>query len=84
MTREEQIVEYLKDRNIPINSLEANSIMEGIEWVDKHPNPDMVNKQEFIEKAISYFTPILKTYCSEECVKELIDGFIYSMGDRLN
>ena len=41
--------------------------------------PEMVNKQEFIENAISYFTPILKTYCSEACVKELIDGFINSM-----
>ena len=41
--------------------------------------PKMVNKQEFIEKTISYFTPILKTYCSEECVKELIGGFINSM-----
>lgn len=55
----------------------------GAKWADKHPNPDMVNKQEFIEKAISYFTPILQTYCSEECVKELIDGFVNSMGDRL-
>lgn len=36
----------------------------------------MVNKQKFIEKTISYFTPILKTYCSEECAKELINGFI--------
>ena len=38
--------------------------------------PEMVNKQEFINKTISYFTPILKTYCSEECVKELMDGFV--------
>lgn len=38
----------------------------------------MVNKQEFIDKCVNYFTPILKTYCSEECVKELIDGFINS------
>jgi hypothetical protein len=41
--------------------------------------PEMVNKAEFIEKTISYFSPILKTYCSEECVKELIDGFVNSM-----
>ena len=41
--------------------------------------PKMVNKQEFIEKTISYFTPILKTYCSEACVKELMDGFANSM-----
>ena len=38
MTREEEIRQYLKERNIPITSLEANSIIEGIEWADKHPN----------------------------------------------
>ena len=41
--------------------------------------PEMVNKQEFIEKTTGYFTPILKTYCSEECVKELIAGFVNSL-----
>lgn len=35
MTREEQIKLYLKERNIPITSLEANSIIEGVEWADK-------------------------------------------------
>ena len=48
--------------------------------LDEDTNKEkMVNKREFIEKTISYFTPILKTYCSEECVKELIDGFVNSM-----
>lgn len=79
MTRKDQIIEYLKERNIPTNSLEANSIVEGIMWADEHPKSETVNKQEFIEKTISYFTPILKTYCSEECVKELIDGFVNSL-----
>ena len=37
MTREEEISEYLKERNIPITSLEANSIMEGITWADENP-----------------------------------------------
>lgn len=37
MTREEEIRQYLKERNIPITSLEANSIIEGIEWADNHP-----------------------------------------------
>ena len=27
----------MKERNIPITSLEANSIIEGIEWADNHP-----------------------------------------------
>jgi hypothetical protein len=38
MTREEQKRLYLKERNIPITSLEANSIIEGIDWADEHPN----------------------------------------------
>jgi hypothetical protein len=38
MTRKEQINLYLKERNIPITSLEANSIIEGVEWADEHPN----------------------------------------------
>lgn len=38
MTREEEINLYLKERNIPITSLEANSIIEGIKWADEHPN----------------------------------------------
>lgn len=38
MTREEQINLYLKERNIPITSLEADSIIEGIKWADEHPN----------------------------------------------
>jgi hypothetical protein len=45
----------------------------------KNVESEKVNKQEFIEKTIGYFTPILKTYCSEECVKELIDGFVNSI-----
>ncbi len=36
--REEELRQYLKERNIPITSLEANSIIEGIEWADEHPN----------------------------------------------
>ena len=35
MTREEQIKQYLEERNIPITSLEANSIIEGAEWADR-------------------------------------------------
>ena len=35
MKREEEIKQYLKERNIPITSLEANSIIEGAKWADK-------------------------------------------------
>lgn len=51
MARKEQIFEYLKERNIPITSLEANSIIEGIRWADDHPKSEMVNREVFIEKA---------------------------------
>lgn len=44
MSREEQIRQYLKERNIPITSLEANSIIEGIKWADEHPNPNTIKK----------------------------------------
>lgn len=45
MTRKEQINLYLKERNIPINSLEANSIIEGIKWSDEHPN--LLNNEKY-------------------------------------
>jgi hypothetical protein len=48
-------------------------------YQEKTTEPEMVNKQEFIEKCVNYFTPILKTYCSEACAKELIDGFVNIM-----
>lgn len=35
MKREEEIRQYLKERNIPITSLEANSIIEGAKWADE-------------------------------------------------
>jgi hypothetical protein len=44
MTRKEQINIYLKERNIQSTSLEANSIIEGIEWADEHPNPNTIKK----------------------------------------
>lgn len=29
---------------------------------------------KWLDKVCKYITPILKTYCSDECVKELIEG----------
>ena len=67
MTREEQLNEYLKERNIPVNSLEANSIREGINWADENPKEHSGKellyvcektyertKKEFINKACEY------------------------------
>lgn len=52
MTREEEIRQYLKERNISITSLEANSIIEGIEWADNNPK-EYGEKIEQLE--IKYF-----------------------------
>jgi hypothetical protein len=51
MTREKQIIEYLKERNIPFDSLEANSIMEGIAWADEHPKDGIMS----LEKVCEFF-----------------------------
>ena len=62
-----------------INTYIWDKLCEAMEVPYTVKKSEMVNKQEFIDKTISYFTPILKTYCSEECVKELMDGFVNSM-----
>lgn len=57
MTREEQFKEYLKVRNIPIDSLEANSIIEGIEWADEHPDSKHTyTKQQLIDMGFAFTT----------------------------
>ena len=60
--REKEIRQYLKERNIPITSLEANSIIEGIEWADR-------NSKEATGKELLYVTE--KTV--ERTKKELIN-----------
>ena len=56
-TRKEQIFEYLKERNIPSDSLEANSIMEGIEWADEHPDSKRTyTKQQLIDMGFAFTT----------------------------
>lgn len=31
-------------------------------------------QNKWLDKVCKYITPILKTYCSDECIKELIEG----------
>lgn len=57
MTREEQRIEEAKnrfsdDQIYPISKMYA--FVEGVKWADEHPKPEMVNKQEFIEKACEW------------------------------
>ena len=67
MTREEEINLYLKERNIPITSLEANSIIEGIKWADEHPN--LYNDEKYHTVRVS---------CLDELYRksELYDAFL--------
>ena len=81
MTREEQINLYLKERNIPITSLEANSIIEGIKWADEHPN--LYNDEKYhtvkvscldeLNRKATLYDAFLEKAC-EWLKKELIDN----------
>lgn len=55
MTRKDQITEYLKERNIPVNSLEANSIREGIIWANEHPDSEHIyTKQQLKDMGFAF------------------------------
>lgn len=56
MTRErkEEIKRYLKERNIPITSLEANSIIEGVAWADAHPDRKRELRDEATEREVAF------------------------------
>ena len=86
MAREEQLNEYLKERNIPVDSLEANSIIEGVEWADKHPKKGLVS----LDRIVEYLNGELYTSCdyfgnvqtaSRDCInkKEFIEKLCKAM-----
>ena len=76
MNREEQIKQYLKERNIPTDSLEANSIVEGINWADENPKEGLVSIDkvcEWVEKNIwdfPWYDPD-KPLSTNDIIKEL-------------
>jgi hypothetical protein len=88
MTRREQISLYLKERNIPITSLEANSIIEGIKWADEHPYLSeeeqvgmgglgmMWQQQALIKKACEWLNNNAKNYTIDGGLA--IESLIYS------
>lgn len=47
------IEEYLKERNIPTDSLEANSIREGAEWMKKEIIKSL---DKVVTDALDYYT----------------------------
>jgi hypothetical protein len=83
MKREEEISQYLKERNIPITSLEANSIIEGIEWADNHPilnGKELLyvaqktaerTKKEVIRKVCAYLEMRIDDYIIQDLLKTL-------------
>ena len=83
MTREEQLKEYLKVRNIPIDSLEANSIIEGIEWADKHPK--QYNQEELCDIQLEIMKQrdarLIKKACDwvESCAAVVVREFKKAM-----
>ena len=57
MTRNEQILSEVQKRFINDKThivSKVNAFIDGAKWADEHPKPDMVNKQEFIEKVIEW------------------------------
>lgn len=56
MTRErkEEVKRYLKERNIPITSLEANSIFEAVAWADAHPDRKALLSDEANEREVAF------------------------------
>ncbi|MBR5297443.1 MAG: hypothetical protein IKU29_06220 [Parabacteroides sp.] len=67
MTRKERLKKYLEERNIPIDSLEANSILEGIEWADEHPKEGLVS----IDKVYEYLN------------KNIFQSYTYNAGNKI-
>ena len=72
--REEEIRQYLKERNIPITSLEANSIIEGVEWADEHQNS---NGKELLYVAQKTAERTKKEVISKAC--EWLESELYEV-----
>jgi hypothetical protein len=72
----QRIIEYLKERNIPKDSLEANSILEGYELGAER------TKREMIEKAVEWMRNNLHEFSANVSYKSLFDEFKKAMQDE--
>lgn len=77
----EEIRQYLKERNIPITSLEANSIIEGVKLADETHGKELMyaiqktgerTKREYINKACEILTRMI----CEVTYKDLEDNSV--------
>ena len=75
MTRKERLKKYLEEHNIPIDSLEANSILEGIEWADEHPKEGLVS----IDKVCEWIEEHMREFCMEAAESAMISWLRKSM-----
>lgn len=62
----QRIAEYLKERNIPQDSLEANSILEGYELGVERTKREMIEKAKKYLQEKLYTTPIFEYDEDEE------------------
>lgn len=63
MTRNEQILSEVQKHFINDTTHIAskiNAFVDGVKWADEHPKPEMVNKQEFIEKTWQWLKAHIK------------------------
>ena len=63
MTRNEQILSEVQKRFINDKThivSKVNAFIDGAKWADEHPKPDMVNKQEFMEKTWQWLKAHIK------------------------
>lgn len=76
----QRITEYLKERNIPKDSLEANSILEGYELGAERTKKEMIKKAtKFIYDTISVWTDEPDCQIFDECRMDYINEFKQAM-----
>lgn len=76
----QRITEYLKERNIPKDSLEANSILEGYELGAERTKSAMIKKAvQFIHETIYTWSGDYYGKTWEQTRKEYIERFKQAM-----
>ena len=56
-----------------------SAFLDGVKWADEHPKPDMVNKQEFMERVCDYLQAVLEHDLGYYGAIDFVDRFIKEM-----